>query len=119
MDLSWLDDLPSFNRRELSPRAQAGLGAARAMQHLRGNESGPAIRELADSYRCDPSTIRRWISKARLELTREDRHCEECGGLLPRGCRSSRRYCDQHASPAARVLRHRGRSKTHRKARAT
>ncbi len=107
MDLSWLNGLPPFNTRELTPQARAGLGAARTLQHLRGNEYGPAIRDLADYNGCHPSTIRRWIRKAHFELTREDRSCETCGEPLPRGCRSSRRYCDLHANPLARVRRHR------------
>jgi hypothetical protein len=109
MDLSWLDQLPSFDRRELSPQARAGLSAARVLRPLRGNEAGAAIRELADYHGCDQSTIRRWISKARRELEQDLRHCPDCGDPLPRGCRSSRRYCDQHANTASRVRRHRNR----------
>jgi transposase-like protein len=110
MDLSWLDDLQPFDKRELSPQAQKGLGAARSLQPLRGNEAGPAIRELADYHQCDPSTVRRWISKARRELERDPGHCHECDTPLPRGCRNSRRYCEQHANPTARGNRHRRRS---------
>jgi transposase-like protein len=108
MDVSWLDELAPFDRRELSPEAQKGLSCAHTIETLRGNEAGPAIRELADSYSCDPSTIRRWISKARRELTQDVRRCKECDNPLPRGARSSRRYCAEHNNPRARVRRHRG-----------
>jgi len=107
VDLEWLNALPVFDRRELSPQAQRGLSAARALEGLRGNEYGPAIRDLAEWHDCDSSTIRRWIYKARLELTRNRRRCAECESDLPRNCRQSRRYCDQHAGPAARISRHR------------
>ena len=110
MDLSWLDDLPPFDNRQLSREARAGLGFARMLRQLRGNEFGPAIREIADHRHRDPSTIRRWISKARHELTQPERHCQDCGRPLPRGSRNSRRYCDTHANPAARLRRHRQRN---------
>ena len=107
MDLSWLDDLPPFDKRQLSPQARAGLGAARSMSDYHGNEFGPAIRDIATHNGRDPSTIRRWIHKARHELTQPERHCHDCGAPLRRGSRKSRRYCDDHATPAARVRRHR------------
>lgn len=107
MNLDWLDDRPPFDRRELSGQAQQGLGAARALQHLRGHEVAFGLRDLADSYGCHPRTIRRWIAKAELEITRPLRSCNECGRPLPRGSRTSRLYCDEHASVGARVRRHR------------
>jgi hypothetical protein len=107
MELEWLDQLRPFDRWELSQQARNGLSAARYLQPFSGNGFGPGIRDLADSYDRDPTTIRRWISKARLELTRERRSCEDCDQPLPLGCRTSRRYCDTHATPAARTARHR------------
>jgi len=118
MDLTWLHDLPPFNKDELSREARLGLGAARHMHDAKyvGNDFGYGVRELASHHSRDERTIRRWIRKAHDELTREPRFCKEkqCGARLPLGARTSRRYCDQHAGNAARVQRHRHPAKTRR-----
>jgi len=111
VDLSWLDDLPRYDRRELSPQARLGLSVARGVQVQRsfGATFAEAIDALAEHHRRAPRTIRRWIGKAQKELTGDIRQCAECDRALPRGSRSSRRYCDEHQTTNARVARHRKR----------
>jgi hypothetical protein len=107
IDLSWLEHLPAHDPGELSREASAGLACARLLTQEATPGSPRTVEQVAWIYRSDPSTIRRWIRKARRELTQPRRPCVDCNRYLPRGARKSRRYCDEHASPAARVRRHR------------
>lgn len=57
-----------------------------------------------------PSGVRSRLKREdQLESASPSEHCAEpgCMELLPRGSRSSRRYCEGHASGAAAVARHR------------
>jgi len=88
------------------------------------------IELLADDEGYVPTTITSAIKRARIDLFGKDlsdsaiyrrlarlreldetrpRTCaiEECGNDLPRGARSTRRYCAIHATPVERVRRHR------------
>jgi transposase-like protein len=109
MDLSWLDDPPPFDKYELSAEAREGLSVAHTIRAYYAGHAPQAIRDLADSYNCHPSTIRRWIRKAQREITQPPRRCQaqQCDAPLPRASRSTRCYCDAHAAPKARVRRHR------------
>ncbi len=88
------------------------------------------VAALAEADWVSPSTIRARIRQARIELFGKDlgeravcyrlrarrqrtraRRCAEegCRNPLPRHAAANRAYCDEHASPAARVRRHRNR----------
>jgi hypothetical protein len=83
-----------------------------------------AVLEVANERGVSERTVWRWLAKARAKaddsaLTRETYvdddfapllgrgKCAECGGSLPERATSGRRYCDEHATSAARVRRHR------------
>lgn len=107
MDLSWLNDLQPSDSSDLSTTARAGLSALRYLTDRPAYQHGGVIALLAREQGVDPSTIRRRIYRAKLELTRPDSRCIECDRPLPRGGRTSRRYCDEHATVQSRVRRHR------------